>query len=274
MTRHARTIIRSSIFSTVPVPPRDEVQYKGVIEETSGLSIPSSETLFVDENEAVEVNRASLRQALKSLVPLSSIPIRDLNPEQAEIFRSVVETLRLLYHSPNLYDMVLKDVKEIFGQGEVRPGTVGAFFRGCFTDNNFNGPLGCSPKCADSLPPPEGTPGHAPCDDLVLIYRGGDFHSLNERVSSHCYIYVEDPNFDSFSTENMNKLRDAGIEQVTLIYGNADGTYRQVVGPINTEAVPVSTTGENYAGAIIALVIMVLLVVMLFVLVVVRNGLY
>ena len=242
--------------------------YKGAQPDTPADTSGISDSLLVDENKAVEVNRATLRKALHDLFPVSNTAVQDLSPHDTEIFRSVVETLRLLFHSPALYDMLLKDVREVFTQDQVRPGTVGAFFRGCFIDNDFNGPLGCSPKCADSLPPPEGIPGHQQSDDLVLIYREGDFHSLNERVSLHCYVYLEDATFNHFTAANIAKLHDAGIEQATIIYGNSDGSYQRVVGPLALDALPVApstATEDNYNGAltVIGISVAVLVIIVL-----------
>lgn len=199
-------------------------------------------------NDSFQLHRDTLRESLHELKRDAQTPVRQLNPQQTASFNSIVEALRLLYASQALYDLVLLDIRNIFGDvTNVKPGTVGAFFVGCFTDDKFPGPLGCSPKCASSLRPTEGTPGYNTCDDLVLIYSQQHFSSLNNKQSKHVYIYVDDVNFNGFTKDNIVQLKDAGIENASLIFGNSDGSYREVTSavPINNLPTSSNTNGNN-----------------------------
>lgn len=199
-----------------------------------------------NDTESFQLHRDTLRSSLQELKRDAHTPIARLNPQQTENFRSVSEALRLLYASQALYDIVLVDIRNIFGDvTNVKPGTVAAFFVGCFTDDKFPGPMGCSPKCASSLRPTEGTPGYDNCEDLVLIYSDGHFSSLNNKQSKHAYIYVGDDNFKGFSQMNIDQLKAAGIEKSSLIFGNADGSYREVTSALPVDNLPKSPVVTN-----------------------------
>lgn len=255
--------------------------------------VGGEEDVFIvnGQNGSFQLNRKTLKQTLAELKTQSAISIRQLSPEYTESFKSVMEALRLLYGSQALYDLVLTDIRNVFDDvKDVKPGTVAAFFIGCFNDDKFPGPIGCSPKCAASLPPTEGTPGYANCDDLVLIYSDGLFSSLNEKRSTHAYIYVEDNDFPGFSLENINQLKEAGIENASLVFGNQDGSYREVTGVLNVNQLPrrsddnmklqqtntqqevnnTSSSGDN-TGAGIAFAIVIIIIIILLLVILFRN---
>lgn len=305
MSHRLGSNINSPLFMTDPVPGRrpenhtgfnnnhslDSFYVKG--EETKETTADSYEHLggkedvFIINSQggAFQLHRNTLKQTLSELKTQAGVSIRQLTPEHTEAFRGVMEALRLLYGSQALYDLVLTDIRNVFNDvSEIKPGTVAAFFIGCFNDDKFPGPMGCSPKCAASLPPTEGTPGYVNCDDLVLIYSGGLFSSLNEKSSSHAYIYIGDVDFQGFTSENLRELRNAGIENASLVFGNQDGTYREVSSSLPVDQLPITRenpvqaslqssiqssedTNNNGAGLvvfIIILVIVVLLAVMLY----------
>jgi len=292
--------INSPLFMADPVPVRKGSQMnvipssdqsffvKGDDSKTSQSGIyehvGGEEDVFIISGQggSFQLHRKTLKETLTELKIQANVSVRHLSPEHTESFRSVVEALRLLYGSQGLYDLVLTDIRTVFADvKDVKPGTVAAFFIGCFNDDKFPGPMGCSPKCAASLPPSEGTPGYSNCDDLVLIYSEGLFSSLNEKRSAHAYIYISDSNFSGFSAENLRQLRGADIENASLIFGNQDGSYREVTSALTIEQLPSrpegngsatqtqdtsnpSNTAAGIAIGIILLVIIILLFVVLF----------
>ena len=186
-----------------------------------------------------QLHRKTLKDTLLELKKQAHISVKHLSPENNESFKSIVEALRLLHGSQALYDIVLADIRGIFLDiKDIRPGTVSAFFIGCFNEDKFPGPLGCNPKCTASLPPSDGTPGYAACDDLILIYSDGLFNSLNERQSSHAYIYIGDIKFQGFTPENISQLKAAGVENASIIFGNQDGSYREVTSALTLSQLP------------------------------------
>lgn len=250
--------------------------------------VGGEEDVFIINSQggSFQLHRKTLKDTLADLKSQASVSVRQLSPEHTESFKSIVEALRLLYGSQALYDLVLNDIRGVFNDvRDVKPGTVAAFFIGCFNDDKFPGPMGCSPKCAASLPPTEGTPGYANCDDLVLIYSDGLFSSLNEKRSHHAYIYIGDINFNGFNGENIRQLKEAGIENASLIFGNADGSYREVTSPLALDQLPrkvevgdavsvppiePASSTTNSGGAAIALIIIVIIVILLLIFVLFR----
>lgn len=234
------------------------------------------------EGGSFQLHRNTLKETLQELKTQSHVSVRNLSVDHTEAFRSVLEALRFLYNSQALYDIVLTDIRCIFGDiKNVIPGTVAASFIGCFNDDKFPGPMGCSPTCAAGLPPTEGTPGYYNCEDLVLIYSGGMFSSLNDKLSTHAYIYIGEENFTTFTPENIRQLREAGIENASLVFGNQDG-YREITGALPLDQLPtgaateVNTTTEtplpntdtqssNTTGAIVIGVIIIVIFILLLV---------
>lgn len=222
---------------------------------------------------AFRLQRQTLKSTLQELRDYAPTQVRALTGTAEASFHSVVEALRMLYGSPALYDIVLTDVEETFrGIDDTIPGSVGAFFRGCFpapTENAGDVPLGCNPTCASSLPPPDGTPGYSSCEDLVLVYKNNEFQALNEKRSSHCYIYVTADSFTNFRAEDIKKLQDNQIQEATLIIGNTDGSYREVRAPVPVNQLPTNSIEQTPApsssniGAVVAIVIVLALAVFL-----------
>lgn len=304
MTQRFGSNIKSALFMETPVQVRrDDKHHSYKLNQESFIlkghdtnqikpntyePVAGEDDVFIIENgdDSFTLHRKPLKDTLLQLKSQSNVPVRNLAPEYSESFKSVVEALRLLYGSQALYDIVLTDIRDIFNDvKDVRPGTVAAYFIGCFNDDKFPGPLGCSPKCAASLPPAEGTAGYSTCDDLVLIYSEGLFSSLNEKRSSHSYIYVSDVDFKGFSSENIKQLRSAGIENVTLVFGNSnDGSYREVTSVLTLDQLPqradtansevtndndgqnTNTNNNNGAGIVFVIVIIVIIILLLVIL--------
>lgn len=278
--------INSSLFMSDPVPIKDQnAKYliKGDEVEMTDNSGTKEENnsanqedfiVVTSEGGSFQLHRKTLREMLLELKKDSHVSIKQLNPGKTQSFTSIVETLRLLYNSNDLYDLVLKDVHEIFSNvSNIKPGTVAAFFLGCSNDNKFDGPMGCDPKCAASLPPSEGTPEYANCNDLVLLYDNGGFSSLNDVGSQHAYIYIENNNFQGFTEENIKQLKDAGIQESTLVFGGPDGSYKEIRSPVKIDALPQvvsvneqqqpTVTQSSGAGAAVFIVIIIVVLLLI-----------
>lgn len=240
-----------------------------------------------------QLHRKALKETLYELKKNSHTLLRQLTSDTNDSFKSIVEALRLLYNSQALYDIVLTDIRDIFADiKEIKPGTVAAFFIGCFNDDQFPGPIGCNPKCTASLPPANGTPGYTTCEDLILIYADDTFSSLNERQSSHAYIYVGDTKFQGFTPEDIVQLKNAGVERASIIYGNHDGTYREVTSALTLAQLPLkqkkdetpptqtqapqtnntTTTSSSNTGAGIVIAIIIIVIIIVVLLLLYRNS--
>jgi hypothetical protein len=292
MSRRARTNINSELFVLSEESQHDSTSNNSTEDDViiikGDISTLGSEDVVqvIDNGETLSVknkagtyqfNRKVLKTNLTELKKESSTLVRALSSQHMESFRSVVEALRMLYGSQPSYDQVIKDIKAVFSDvKDVKPETVAAFFMGCFTDEKFPGPAGCSPKCTASLPPAEGTPGYASCEDLVLIYSADStFSSLNEKRSQHAYIYVDHPDFKGFSDHDVKQLKGAGIEKASLIFGNEDGSYREITGvnlvdqlPRNAVTVKQASNASSAGGAIaFSIIVIAFILVLLIVLI-------
>lgn len=299
MSQRLGSNINSPLFMSDPVPVRRGNQTNSALnmdqsfftkgDDNSYEHIGGEDDVFIINGQggSFQLHRKTLKETLHELKTQAHVSVRHLSSEHTESFRSIVEALRLLYGSQALYDLVLTDIRAVFSDvNDVKPGTVSAFFIGCFSDDKFPGPMGCNPKCAASLPPVEGTPGYANCDDLVLIYSEGMFSSLNEKRSAHAYIYISDANFPGFSLENIRQLRTADIEHASLIFGNADGSYREVTSALPLDQLPQRASDGNVttqqlesdgddnggAGAGIALAIVIIVIIILLFVILFRGG--
>ena len=258
----------------------------------NSTSLPNSSTIIyhkgaenVVENQVFEVNtkdgayhfrRDSLVESLKALEKYSTTHTKKLPTEDASLYHKTVEAIKLLYSFPSLYELVVSDIRDVFGSPDkVIPGSVAAFFTGCFLDDKFPGQSSCSPKCVSSLQPSENTPGYSECEDLVLIYADGEFSSLNDKKSQHCFVYISDTNdsFSGFSQENISQLKSVDILTVTLIFGDQDGNYTEVTSPIHCDLLPLAekigatesnSSSDNTAWTVVLIIILVILLVVLF----------
>lgn len=177
------------------------------------------------ENKTYELHRKKLLKSLKLLHEQAHVPIAQLQSHISDRFNSTVESIRILYGSGSLKDLILSDIQEIYANVK-NPiiGTVGAFFVGCFHDDIFKGPLGCNPRCvASSLNCNQGFD----CADAVFIY-DNEFKQLNDKKSDNAYIYIKDHEFKKFDNNDINHLRRNGIKSYILFYSNQDGSYRKV----------------------------------------------
>ena len=276
MNRVTRTSVSSRSLSEKSAFPIDNQIPKESIMIKGSHSDDSDGTMIINgEKGSFKVNRHNLRERLVALKSQVSVPIKTLSGAYASNFSSVVEVMKLLHNSPALYNIILADIQSIFSDiGPTVPGTVGSFFMGCFNNDSFSGPMGCNPKCASSLAPPDGTPGFSSCSDLVLIYEDGFFSALNTLHTPKAYIYIKDSTFNGFTSENIKQLSSVGVQQAVLIYGNDDGSYRELTDPIPIQSLPVSTgstltasssddSSTSTAAAIIFGIILALLIIAL-----------
>lgn len=199
------------------------------------------------KNGSFKLNRRALNDQFREIKEYAGYLTEDLNKSASETFRHIVKTITPIRDSQVYYDLIMNDVREIFNDvKELKPGTVASFFIGCYNNDNFPGPLGCNPKCANSLRPGSDYPVFSECSDLVLIYNSdGYFSSFNDATSEYVYIYIGDPNFKGFSDHNIKQLKSAGIKKGSIIYGNEDGTYKQITPATDVDNLPKLNDPQN-----------------------------
>lgn len=191
-------------------------------------------------------SRANIRENMADLAKLASTPIHLLNDKSRGMMESVSSLLYSVRSLPVLYESLNADVQSIFGGVHpVFPGTVGAFFMGCQTEDNWTGTPGCNPKCANSFAP---NGEMYTCNSSVFHYEEsevngvthGVLHMLHKSESPHAYIYVK-PGFKMMYHRNVKCLRDIKITDVTLIQGVLQGNNinYEMGEPVKIEDLPV-----------------------------------
>jgi len=283
MTTTRGSITNSKLFTSLPLSkepkePNSQKNTKKYIlkghNDSSYEHKGGDDDIFIIKgpNGSFKLYRKSLVETLHDLHKQAHISVKVLSASHTESFRSIVDAMKLLYGTTALYEVVLKDIEVIFADiKNPKPGTVGAYFVGCFSDDKFSGPPGCSPRCTSSLPPAIGTHGYSECDDMVLIYTDNNFNTLNDKHTEHAYIYVGEYEFIGFTYENVTHLKEAGIKSATLIYGNPDGSYREVTKPIEVDKLPIrridntpetTTSQSGTATGVILLIIIILILIL------------
>ena len=234
------------------------------------------EDIFIINNgndSSFQLHRKTLKEILKDLRSQAHVKINSLSPKYTESLNSILETLNLLYDTPKVYDIILADISQVFGDlTNVKQGTLGAHFIGCFGDSdNFSGPIGCNPKCVSSLQPTEGTHGYKPCSDLVLVYNNETFSALNDKKSSHAYILIDDDKFKCFSQYNIDQLNDSNISSATLIFNETNSSnFKTIAEPYIIQNLPVCQTVNvaknnqttSNSGWVIILILIILIILL------------
>ncbi len=211
------------------------------------------------DDKSFYLHRQRLIDTVKQLYAYKHVQISQLEKHQAKLFESTIEATRILYNSHVLKKLILEDIQKIFKNVKTSaPGSVSAFFLACFNDDNFQGPLGCNPRCAASSLGCEAFD----CEDTILVYSNGQFNALNEKQTSHAYIYIESDKFVKFNHLDVQRLKGAQISSVTIIYGNKDGTYRDITYRLNLDQLHTHHQNNSASSATIILVIIILLIIL------------
>lgn len=190
-----------------------------------------NEIIIVEKGESsnITINMDNVRATLTELRAHAHVPIRELSKEMSEMLQDVVTISQLLYNSA-AYNVFLEEVLRAHADvRNVRAGTVGAFFVGCFVPSGYSGPAGCNPNCAGALPPEPNTEGWSFCDKLVILYNGEVFHSLNEVAdNSQAHIYIpEGVEFNGFTPSELRQLSAYGITTAKIIRSTGAGSSFQ-----------------------------------------------
>jgi len=209
------------------------------------------------DEKSYELDRKDMINTLNKLHKHSHQLVAQLDKECRDLLTSTIEATRILYNSKALKNLVLDDIKSIYHDiKNPVPGTVGAFFIGCFNDDNFKGPIGCNPRCAASLFGCHNE--QIECADTVLIFSQGQFTKLNDKKSLHCIIYIEDHQFTDFANHHIHRLKQAGHQQMTLVYSHADGSYKHVTDRIDIGTI---TTSDDETSTVWMILIIILVII-------------
>lgn len=211
-------------YSRVILPPeasrKRHVQFKGEPE---------------DRQEVKDV----VRRDLTELKQYSNQLVRDLPVAPRQVHEKITRLVRTLVPEDlqevhDIFSEVFADVKEL------KPGTVGAYYAGCFHENSTlpsDIPLSCSVTCAGQIPHPKHDEKWKMCDYRVfwLSFHEGrkrlEMVSLNpdENKGKNCIIFHDTSKgkeIPKLSSEDIAQFRKEGIEQIRMIgYDEKTGVY-------------------------------------------------
>lgn len=158
---------------------------------------------------------------IESMGHLSHVPIKNLEKKKQLELHDLRSAANLLRKGKS-YGLVVDAIKRTFGSKKnLQPATVGAFFYGCFIDNDFEGCLACSALCAGSMPVPS-VPGWKDCDKTVGVYIDGELSISYISESKEILVHVTSGQFQGLSEEDTKKLKKMGIEKVTISYSDSE----------------------------------------------------
>ena len=261
----SRSLINTSLFmnhSTSQQSSDETGSLESDNHDASYVKVSDEEDLYIihTADKKFYLYRQRLINTVKELHAYAHVQIPKLEKEQAKLLESTIEATRILYNSNVLKKLILDDIQEIFKDVKnPTPGSVSAFFLACFNNDDFQGPLGCNPRCAASSLGCD----TFDCADTILVYSNRQFNALNDKQSSHAYIYIESDKFVSFTTRDIQRLRDAHIETVTLIYGNKNGTYREITYKMALEQLPTCNNTTTASGSTIAFIMIIILIILI-----------
>lgn len=259
----SRSLINTSLFMNPSnsFTSSDETVSSDNEHEASYVKVSDEEDLYIihTSDKKFYLYRQRLLNTVRELHAYANVQITQLEEEQTKLLESTIEATRILYNSNVLKKLILDDIQEIFKDVKnPTPGSVSAFFLACFNNDNFQGPLGCNPRCAASSLGCD----TFNCADTILVYSNRQFNALNDKQTSHAYIYIESDKFTAFQHKDVEQLKDAHISSVTLIYGNKNGTYREITYKMSLDQLPTSNNTTTASSGTIVLIIIIMFIIL------------
>ena len=257
----SRSLINTSLFMNHSTSQQSSDETESEHEDASYVKVSDEEDLYIihTSDKKFYLYRQRLIDTVKELHAYANVQITQLDKEQAKLLNSTIEATRILYNSNVLKKLILTDIQDIFKDVKnPTPGSVSAFFLACFNKDDFQGPLGCNPRCAASS---LGC-NTFDCADTILVYANHQFNALNDKQTSHAYIYIECDKFITFKPQEIQQLRDAHISTVTLIYGNKNGTYREITYKMPIDKLPINNNTTTASTGTIVVIILIILIIL------------
>ena len=235
------------------------------------------------DKNAFKIDIGHFGRLCKEFKDKHNLYIKNLDGKDKENFKLMVTYVRLL-HGTNYYEHLYKQVKKYFGElSNVKPGTVGGYFGGCLSINNFKDTVSCSASCGSTIPTPNENEEWSFCDKAVFFAEYNpeqdeyEFTVLKESKGENdldsCYVFVEHTDlhdFKGFTRKEKEQLKHMGIHDFHLIGCNTDGTkyinlYGDVCSLKNVKNRKKYTKSNNTNNTlIIGLAFMLALAVLLF----------
>lgn len=272
MSRGWSTTGDESVSRTEEHPDDVSTYFIGALSSQKESRYPT----VVSGTDTYEVNTDEILRLAREFRKKADLPILGLDKETFRSFRELTELLSTL-RTTDIYPALAQQLHQIYRDvQDAAPGTVGAYFTGCFRDHGFPGAAGCSAHCAGAL-----QPGHSDweaCDTKVLVHQPGQkrpFQVKESPESSEAIIHVQDQSFGGFSTSELDHLERLGITHAQVFLSDGDDYQvlypRQKIEELGRARSKLSTTtrqeGRNN-GSGVGLGAAVLIIVVLFIIIV------
>jgi hypothetical protein len=197
-----RTVsVSSRVFGEVKSKKKSTTIEKGKGSET--ISSRSDIHKIVDE--------------IKQMKSLKNVPLKNLDQKNQQKLADIRKAALLLRRGKN-YDTIVDAIKTNYqSTNDVRPDTVGAFFFGCFLEQEGDENLACAAHCAGNMPVPI-EPGWRDCEKSVGIYDSGELtiKYINEK-SNGIIIHDISGSFQGLNGKDLKKLSDISVDTITLV---------------------------------------------------------
>lgn len=192
------------------------------------------------------VNISVFKNMLRKLKENLHLNEKDLDETTKKDFKKFKKIILEKRDNKELYGFILDMVKDEFLDiDDVSPGTIGAYFKGCFSDENLpdDQTKNCSLLCSSSMKPKNEI--YKDCDVYVIYITASEFEIINYADSNKAIVYynglIPQPKNNkgkNLSTEyiidhiltsnNIDELRNLGILVVDIYWGGSSIQYKMV----------------------------------------------
>jgi hypothetical protein len=229
------TFKRSSYQKTYDTDGRDVLMVKGL------------------NDGVVSINLCNIRSTVERLCKHSDTKLSDLKGEAADDLNSIMQLYQIL-HNSEVHDSFLDVVMQACSNvNNVKVGTVGAYLKGCFVPTGLSDNQACDPRCTGSISPAVGTEGWSHCDKLVLLYQGaGKFRVMNTLPGvRQGYIFIDEnvPFSGRFNSNEIRKLKQFGLDNVSLVRMSSGGKYQEQSGMVSVDSLGVKNKSKSKSDA-------------------------
>ena len=195
-----------------------------------------TDELFVKGSEINKVDLGEMKKIIAEFRRYADVDIKKLRPYQSKRLNKMAYYVSLLYNHKESYMLMVSEIKKVFSNlTEVAPGTVGAYFYGCFIRTDFEET--CSLICANSISP---LARDSECHQRVVWAKYDSendsytFDETNKGINNKVkgktgedaankegeitYLYIENPKlFNGFTMSEKESLSNMGVEYVRLL---------------------------------------------------------
>jgi hypothetical protein len=197
-----------------PSPP-----FMGSPPYSSGISsIPSSDT-----SSSGKVS-PDIMQKLAALLVYKDTLLNQLPPAAKETYNSVMNFVRMIYGTEE-YKQFYTTTQTVFNYEPVKPGTLGAYFKGCAIDTNLDIPH-CGILCANALPSPDTLNSVCSYPIIIATFNKDKYTWVilnNTQTKQQALVFISQP-FQQFSSQEKTQLLDLGLTSVSVYNVSIDGT--------------------------------------------------